>query len=347
MSIFKSVLLSLLALFHIACSEQAELLKNNNPGNYTLAKDVVWASPDGFDLTMDIYTPNGGKDNYPVLLIFHGGGWLINDNSIMDQMSAYIASNSNYVVANVNYRLLVDIDNTVKINQIVEDVFGAVAWARHNIEQYQGDSNKLAVTGDSAGGHLSAMVVNMGHQLSSQPYSETSIGFKPSYLPPGKTAEQVASENGLAVQAAVLSYGAFDVYTSSRDGIESIRNPFWLMAGSLARGIFGDDYNADDNPNMYRGVSPLYHIPSAEERQLPPQLLTVGDQDSLVSPQSVKDYLAQLRAAGHSAEYWEYPGRGHAYLDSGSNLLLGNSFEQDAPQALDVIITFLDAVFYP
>jgi len=343
----KFIGLNLLALLLISCGNQTELLQNNNPENYSLSRDVLWASPDGIDLTMDIYTPGSGKESYPVLLIFHGGGWLINDNSIMDQMSAYIASNSDYVVANVNYRLLVDADNTVNINQIVEDVFGAVVWARHHIGQYQGDSSKLAVTGDSAGGHLSAMVVNMGHQLSSLPYTETTIGFKPSYLPPGKTAEQVASENGLAVQAAVLSYGAFDVYQGSLDGFESLGNPFWLMAGSLPRGIFGEQFNATDHPQMYRGVSPRYQIPAAETRQLPPQLLTVGDQDSLVSPQSVKDYLAQLRAAGHSAEYWEYPNRGHAYLDSGSNAILGSSFEQDAPQALDVIIAFLDSVFYP
>jgi hypothetical protein len=52
--------------------------------SYGLQKDILWASPEGFDLTMDIYTPEFDLDHYPVLVIFHGGGWLINDKSIMD-----------------------------------------------------------------------------------------------------------------------------------------------------------------------------------------------------------------------------------------------------------------------
>ena len=37
-----------------ACSETPELLDNNNPSQYSVSKDVLWASPGGFDLTMDI-----------------------------------------------------------------------------------------------------------------------------------------------------------------------------------------------------------------------------------------------------------------------------------------------------
>jgi acetyl esterase len=59
----------------------------------------------------------------------------------------------------------------------------------------------------------------------------------------------------------------------------------------------------------------------------------------------VKYRLAQ-RASGHSAQYWEYAGNSHAFLDSGSNTMPGSSFESDAPPALDVVIEFLDEVFY-
>ncbi len=70
---------------------------------------------------MDIYIPDTGKDSYPVLIIFHGGGWLINDKSPMTCMSEYIASHSEYVVYNVNYRLLVDDNNTVTMNHLSAD----------------------------------------------------------------------------------------------------------------------------------------------------------------------------------------------------------------------------------
>ena len=46
---------------------------HNDPNKYIVAEDVLWGSPDGFDLTMDIYTPTSGQASYPVLMIFHGG----------------------------------------------------------------------------------------------------------------------------------------------------------------------------------------------------------------------------------------------------------------------------------
>jgi len=333
-------------LLQLSCSESRELPANNDPEKYAVAKDVLWASPGGFDLTMDVYTPNSGKASYPVVVMFHGGGWLINDKSIMDQSSAYLATNSAYVICNVNYRLLSDEDNTVTLDQIVDDAFGAVLWVKDNISRYGGDGTRIAVTGDSAGGHLSAMVVNMGNRLGSNAFSSESPAFTPAYLPVGKTPEQVALEGGLEVKAALSSYGSYDIYQAALAGFEGITNPFWLVSGSIARGFLGDGINASDNPDLYKAVSPLHNIPDSTERRLPPQLLTVGSDDSVITPASVEAYVDLLHTAGQPAEYWEHEGRSHAFLDSGSNAILGISFEADAPPALDVMISFLDGVFY-
>lgn len=326
----------------VACgSPTPEPKAHNDPSRYTLAEDVLWASPDGFDLSMDVYTPTGGNGPYPVVMIFHGGGWLINDKSIMDQMSKYIVSNGEYVVCNVDYRLLGDQGNTVTLDQIVGDVLGAVLWAKQHINQYGGDPTQLAVTGDSAGAHLSAAVVNLGHRLTAQPYSEENLAFQPSYLPAGMTAQQVADSRGAEVQAALLSYGAFDLYGRGKGDFESWKNPFWYMGGALPRGIFGDAYNAETHPGLYKGVSPLHNVPLSSERTLPPQLLTVGTDDPLTTPAMVQAYLQKLRDAGHRADYWEHQGKSHAFLDS------RESFAEDAPPALDVMLDFLDSVFYP
>ena len=332
-------------LLATACASKPLPLAHNNPDHYRVAQDIHWASPDGFPLTMDIYTPRSGREPYPVLMIFHGGGWLVNNNTIMTQASEYIATNADYVVCNINYRLLGDQDNTVTIDQIVEDVFGAVLWVQENIGRYQGDPTRIAVTGDSAGGHLSAMIVNSGHKLASRGYTPETLAFNPSYLPPGKTAEQIAHDGGIQVQAAILSYGAFDLYQSSLDGYESWANPFWLLGGARPRGFLGPDIDVATHAELYKGVSPFYNIPTRDLRALPPQLLTVGSEDRLVTPESVQRYQKRLDQAGHPTAYWEYEGRNHAFLDSGSSLLLGSSFEEDAPVALDVMIKFLDDVF--
>ena len=341
----KNLIVALLTLLVIGgCSDVEDLLVNNDPSNYALVEDVVWSSPKGMDLTLDIYTPVSSRSTNPVLIIFHGGGWLMNDNSIMDQMSQYLATNSEYVICNVNYRLLSDLDNSVTLNEIVEDAFGAVLWIKDNISKYKGDNTKIAVTGDSAGAHLSAMIVNSGMALSSGKFEE-SLRFNPTWLPHNKTPEQVAEEDDLAVQAAILSYGAFNIYQGSLDGFETFKNPFWLVTGSRARGLFGNKYNVEINPDMYRAVSPIYNIPKQMEKVLPPQYFIVGSEDSLTTPASVNEYIDEMNSNGHLTSYWEYEGRSHAFLDSGTNLLLGTSFAENAPQAIDKIIDFLDLVF--
>lgn len=320
--------------------------QNNIPENYTLHSDVLWAEPKGYSLTMDIYSPNNEQESYPVLIIYHGGGWLINDKSIMDQMSQYIASNANYVVCNVDYRLLTANDNTTKMNEIIEDAMGAVLWVKEHIAQYKGNPNQIAVTGDSAGGQLAAMVVNAGQSLSENSFDSDPIGFTPTYIPKEKTIDQLIEERALAVQAAILSYPAVDIYTAAMSGFEKESNFFWQMGGAKARSLYGGDINPTSNPEYYKRSSPIYTIPQASKRKLPPQFCHVGSKDQTTTPSSIKSYVEALKEHGQQVEYWEYQGRNHAYLDSGSNEFLGNTFEKDAITPIKKIIDFLDVVFY-
>lgn len=118
------------AVLLVGCAAPEEPLTHNDPSRYTVASNVHWSAPEGFDLSMDIYTPRSGKASFPVLVIFHGGGWLINDKSIMEQAAKYMVSNGEYVVCNVDDRLLGDQGNTVTLNEIVNDAFGAVLWVK-------------------------------------------------------------------------------------------------------------------------------------------------------------------------------------------------------------------------
>ncbi len=311
---------------------------------FTRQENIKWASPDGFDLTMDILTPNTGKESYPVVVIFHGGGWLINDNSIMDSMSEYLATNGEFVVCNVNYRLLVDQENTVLFNEIVEDAFGAVLWAKANIANYKGNPDQIVVTGDSAGAHLSAMVALQGDHLSSLGFGDSPSGFNPSWLPAGKSAEDILAEDGMKVQGALLSYGVYDLYGSAKGGsmggFESWSNIFWVIGSGSPRPVFGEHINVEENPEFYKKVSPLYNIPDAKEKALPPILLTGAELDIVASPELIKEFTQKLKDAGHNdVSYLEFPGLNHAFLDS------GDSFEELAPGPLDQMIAFMDEVF--
>lgn len=318
-----------------------------NAADVKIHKAIQFATPDNFPLTLDIYVPQTGKKSYPVLVIYHGGGWLINSNAIMNSMAETIARDGEFVVANMNYRLLGDQGNTVKINQIVEDVFGGLLWVKDHIAEYQGDPKRVAITGDSAGGHLTAMVLMRGRQLESDGFAGPGLGFKPSYLPAGKTAEQVAQEDGLKVQAAVVSYGAFDVYASAKNGCETKSNIFWGFAKATPRGLFGDKVNLQDNPDYYKAVSPIYFVPKADEYRLPPQFVHVGSIDKSTPPEFAQRYVDLLTANGQPVEYKVYPGKNHAYLDSGCNSGLGSCFDKDALGPIADIITFLNKTLKP
>lgn len=304
--------------------------------------NILFASPEGFDLTMDIYVPQTGKDSYPVLVIWHGGGWLINNETIMDEMAEYVASLGEYVVCNVNYRLLVDQDNTVTMNEIVEDVFGSLLWVKEHIEEYGGDPSRIGITGDSAGGHLASMVLTHGRMLESDGFEGESFGFNPSWLPEGKTAEDVAEEDGLKVQAAVVSYGGFNVYLAALFNMEKPENGFWEWGGGTPRGIFGDEFNVQNHPEMYIAVSPYHKIPKVDEYKLPPQYHHVGNLDLTTTESSIREYVELMEDAGQDVELKVFEGFTHAYLDSGCNEFLQSCFNTHAIPALETIIPFLD-----
>ena len=311
--------------------------------SFDVVKDIEWAKPKGFSLKMDIYVPKTGKKSYPVIIIYHGGGWLVSPKEIMNDMSEYLATHSEFIVCNVQYRLLGDNANTTTMNDIVGDVFGAVVWVKENIKGYKGDPSKIVVTGDSAGGHLAEMVVIAGNNLGSEGFSKNSLSFIPTYLPKGKTAEDIKKKNGLSVQAAMISYGVFDIYTSALGGFETSSNRFWEYANAKPRGMFGDSINLKDNPEYYKAVSPLYNIPKASQQKLPPQFVMVGTKDRLVT--AAQQYVKALQEAGQSVEYWEYEGRPHGFLDRGVNQNAGTSFVKDGAPAVDKMIAFLSTIF--
>ena len=142
----------------------------------------------------------------------------------------------------------------------------------------------------------------------------------------------------------MLSYGGYNLYSPALKGIfETRKNPFWTFALSKPRGIFGNNYNAKENPEMYKAISPIYNIPRLEERKLPPQFITSASKDRVTPVYAIEEYVAALKDAGQDVTYWEYKDQSHAYLDSGKTFMSGNDFKRDAIPALKKIMKFLDS----
>ena len=102
-----------------------------------------------------MYTPDGAK-NLPLVIIVHGGGWTANDEDIMRGLARFFVRTGEYVVASIDYRWLGDADGDEVPNSMADligDVYGAIAHIQERAGEYGADARRIALTGDSAGGH--------------------------------------------------------------------------------------------------------------------------------------------------------------------------------------------------
>ena len=139
----------------------------------------------------------------------------------------------------------------------------------------------------------------------------------------------------------MVSYGAFDIYQTAKEGFETASNIFWQFAKAEPRGLFGSGISVEKNPGYYQAVSPIYNIPSRKQYKLPPQFVHVGSLDTTTPPASAQHYVELLHKNNQPAEYHEYPGLKHAFLDSGCSEYFHSCFEKSAVPVLDEVIGFL------
>lgn len=100
-----------------------------------------------------IYTPAGDGPK-PVILYFHGGGWVIGDIEVCDNPVRRIANRTGAIVVSVDYRLAPEHVYPAAF----DDCYAATAWVAEHAAEFGGDPARIATCGDSAGGNLAAAV---------------------------------------------------------------------------------------------------------------------------------------------------------------------------------------------
>lgn len=214
----------------------------------------------------------------PVLLQIHGGAWTYgrkHDGQGVPLMN-YMAKQGWICIAS-SYRLSPD----ATFPDHIIDCKQALAWIREHIAEYGGDPNFVAVTGGSAGGHLSSLLaLTSGYE-----------NFQPGF----ESADT-------SVQAAVPFYGVFDF--TDEHGLHHHDGLFELLEDSILK------LDTAGNEAAYREASPTTHI-SAEA---PPMLIIQGDMDTLVPVATARKFVDEMRETSDSpVAYVELSGAQHAF----------------------------------
>ena len=149
---------------------------------------------------MDVYYPEGAK-LCPVIVNVHGGGFVYGSKEIYKRYCMDLARRG-FTVVNINYRLA----PKWKFPTPMEDIHNVMRWIGRHINQYHGDSRKIFMVGDSAGGQ---MVSQYAAILTNPAYMAL---FDLTPLPPA-----------IGLQAVGLNCGLYDVKqvaSSHREGLE-------------------------------------------------------------------------------------------------------------------------------
>jgi acetyl esterase len=227
----------------------------------------------GGPLRVRVYTPEGAGP-FPVVVYFHGGGFVICDLDTHDGLCRALCKASGCVVASVDYRLAPE----HPFPAAVDDAEAATRWALAHAPEIGGDPARVVVAGDSAGGSLAtAACLRLRDSGGPLPVGQA-------LLYPITTCHPDTTP----------SYRDFaDGYGLTRDSM------FWFLGHYLAEASQADD----------PGASPLL---ASDLTGLPPALVLSAEYDLLRDEAEL--YTDRLRAAGVPVSAIRYDGMIHGFL---------------------------------
>jgi acetyl esterase/lipase len=243
---------------------------------YQVMPNITYLTASGYESKLDVYRRRDASTPQPTLVFYHGGGWVAGTKEA-SLMSLMPWLEMGWNVVNVEYRMA----RVALAPAAVEDVLCALRFVVNQAKNYNVDTNRIVVTGESAGGHL-ALAAGM---------IPASAGFTNICAGGGFAG----SESGVPKVAAVINwFGITDVH-------EMLAGP---NARSYAVQWVGGGKGREE---VARSVSPMTYVRAG----LPPILSIHGDADPIVPyAQNVRLHEA-LAKAGVSNELVTVPGGGH------------------------------------
>jgi len=264
-------------------------------------RDIAYrtdAKADSYRHRLDVFAPKGKKD-CPVVVLVHGGGWIIGDNrscGLYSSVGHFLASRG-FVAVLPNYRL----SPSIKHPEHTRDVARAVRWTKNNIAKYGGNPEQLFLMGHSAGGHIVSLLATDESYLKADGLKSGDIqgviSVSGVYRVPAETPVFTAGGPGrLAVRVDQLYpvRGDSDLLPNLPIGLPVQFDPYGPP--------FGDD------PKDRAAASPLTHV----RRGLPPFLLVISANELPTVADQAVEFHEALRRQGCAARLEKVDKRNHA-----------------------------------
>jgi acetyl esterase len=254
--------------------EQMSKIRDRDLTEVGHVEDRIIPGPGG-DLPVRIYSPPGGADGaLPALMFFHGGGHVVGSLDTHDLVARNLCAGGGCRVFSVDYRM----GPEHRFPAAPEDCFAATCWVAANAEQLGVDSSRIAVSGDSAGGNLAAVVAIMARDA-----------------------------GGPALCFQLLIYPVTDY------GLDTPSYTTWAEGAGIltARGMawFRDHYLSRPEDRLDWRAAPLQ---APDFSGLPPALVITAECDVLHDEGVL--YARALSEAGVTVEHRDYPGMMHGFF---------------------------------
>lgn len=222
-----------------------------------------------------IYSP-GAPGPLPVLVFFHGGGFVLGALEEFDPFCTFLAKGASCLVVSVGYRLAPE----AKHPAAVEDAWEALRWIAMHAAELGGDPGRIAVIGDSAGGNLAAVV---------------SLLARDEGLP------------RLALQVLICPWVDLSRVSESSDSFRFFGDGPWLSAANIR--WYRDHYLRSQEQGEHWLVSPLL---APDLGDLPPALVITAEFDVLADQGQA--YARRLEDAGVAVTLSVYAGMLHDFV---------------------------------
>jgi acetyl esterase len=237
---------------------------------------TISGGPNGTQVSLSIVRPQGSSnETLPVVMYFHGGGWVLGDFKTHERLVRELANKANVAIVFVNYTPSPEAKYPVPIEQ----AYAATKWVAENGQSINVDPSRLAVAGDSVGGNMAAAVTLLAKE-----------------------------RGGPDIKFQALFYPVTDANFNTQS-YKTLQHGYWLMRETME--WFWDNYAPDNATRKEPTASPL-QASIDQLKGLPPAFILVDENDVLRD--EVEAYAHKLMQAGVPVTATRYLGTIHDFM---------------------------------